>query len=94
MSIDVNSTRKEIEDELVKRCWEDEEFQRKLLADSKAVIESLMGGKLPADFTVSVHEETENHIDIVIPVKPDFSRLSDDDLEKVAAGFVASYWEL
>lgn len=94
MAIDINSTRKEIEDELIKRCWEDDDFQSKLLADSKTVIESLLGDKLPPGFLVTVHEETENQIHIVIPVKPDLSKLSDDDLDFVAAGFATDYWSL
>ncbi|MEN6349701.1 MAG: NHLP leader peptide family RiPP precursor [Syntrophomonas sp.] len=94
MAIDVNSTRKEIEDELIKRCWEDDDFKNKLMADSKAVVESLMGDKLPPGFSITVHEESQNQIHIVIPVKPDFRKLSDDDLEKITAGFVSDYWSL
>lgn len=94
MAIDVNSTRKEIEDELIKRCWEDDDFKNKLLADSKTVVEGLMGDKLPPGFSITVHEESQNQIHIVIPVRPDFRKLSDDDLEKVTAGFVSDYWNL
>lgn len=94
MAIDVNSTRKEIEDELIKRCWEDDDFKNELLADSKTVVESLMGDKLPPGFSITVHEESQNQIHIVIPVRPDFRKLSDDDLEKITAGFVSDYWSL
>lgn len=76
--------RKEIEEKLVKKAWEDEDFKKQLLEDPKAVLEKA-GLKYPENVTVEVLEETADKVYIVLPVNP--NELSDDQLDDAAGGF-------
>ena len=78
-------TRKELEEKLVKKAWEDDDFKKQLLKDPKAAIEKETGKSLPKDLTIEAVEETANKSFIVIPVNP--SELSDDQLDGAAGGF-------
>ncbi len=69
--------------QLIAKCWADEDFKQKLLADTMAMLKA-EGVELPADLTVKVVENTESVFHLVIPAKP--TDLSDDDLDKVAGG--------
>ena len=78
-------TRKELEEKLVKKAWEDDDFKKQLLKDPKSVIEKETGKSLPKDFTIEAVEETANKSYIVIPTNP--NELSDDQLDGAAGGF-------
>lgn len=81
-------TRQDIEAKIVGHAWQDEEFRRKFLADPKGQFEEKLGVKLPANLKITAHQEDENHLHFVIPVKrsANVDELSDQDLENVAGG--------
>ena len=69
--------------QLIAKCWADEGFKRKLLADPAATLKA-EGVELPAGLSVKALENTDKVFHLVIPAKP--TDLSDEDLDKVAAG--------
>ena len=69
------------------RSQRDAAFRTSLLSDPKAAVERLLGQSLPSNLAVSVLEDTDRRIHLVIP--PAVSdELSDDQLEMVAGGFL------
>src|SRR5262249_25904275 len=80
-------TRRDLEAKIVALAWKDDAFRKKFLADPKAQFEEKLGTKLPASLKMSAHQEDENSLYFVIPMKPKaIGELSDEDLEKVAGG--------
>ncbi len=81
------SPRLEMEAALVKKCWQEPEFRKQVVADPKGMFEKATGQKLPGDFKIFIHEEDRNTFHLSIPPAPkDASELSDDELERVAGG--------
>ena len=78
--------------QLIAKCWADEGFKRKLLADPAATLKA-EGAELPAGLTVKAVENTDKVFHLVIPAKPT-GELSDKDLEKVAGGWTITWtWD-
>ena len=71
--------------QLMAKCCADEGFKQKLLADPAATLKA-EGVELPAGLSVKALENTDKVFHLVIPAKP--TDLSDEDLDKVAGGFV------
>ncbi len=71
--------------QIIAKCWVDEGFKQKLLADTMATLKA-EGAELPAGLTVKAVENTDKVFHLVIPSKP--TDLSDDDLDKVAGGTI------
>ena len=69
--------------QIIAKCWADEGFKQKLLADPMATLKA-EGAVLPAGLTVKAVENTDQVFHLVIPAKP--TDLSDEDLDKVAGG--------
>jgi len=69
---------------IIAKCWADEAFKQKLLADPTTVLKA-EGAKVPAGITVKAMENTDTVFHLVIPAKPS-SKLSDDELGEVAGG--------
>ena len=69
--------------QIIGKCWADDAFKQKLLADPAAALKE-HGTEVPAGFTVKAVENTDTVIHLVIPAKP--TDLSDEDLDKVAGG--------
>ena len=86
-----NFARQDIEAKIVALGWRDEDFRRKFLADPKGQFEQKLGINLSANLNITAHQEDENHLHFVIPLKPNanLDELSDEDLEKVAGGIDA-----
>ena len=70
--------------QIIAKCWADEAFKKKLLADPAATLKA-EGAEVPAGLTVKAVENTDQVFHLVIPAKP--TDLSDEDLDKVAGGF-------
>jgi hypothetical protein len=81
-------SRKDLETKIVARAWQDDAFRQKFVSDPKSQFEERLGHKLPAALKMTVHEEDENNVHFVIPMKPKVAldELSDAELEKVAGG--------
>jgi hypothetical protein len=80
--------------ELIAKCWADEGFKQKALADPAATLRA-EGLELPAGLSYVAHENTDKVVHLVIPAKP--TDLSDEDLVTVAGGYIgaatnAKYW--
>jgi hypothetical protein len=84
--------RNEFEAILIARAWKDAAFKQELIHNPKQVIERELatrqpGAKLPAELEVTVMEETDNKVFLVLPPGPDMSagrKISDEDLERAA----------
>ncbi len=73
--------------QIIAKCWADEGFKRKLLADPAATLKA-EGLEALAGVEVHALENTDKVFHLVIPAKP--TDLSDEDLDKVAAGVCQS----
>jgi hypothetical protein len=69
--------------QLIAKCWADEAFKRKLLADPAATLKA-EGVEVPAGRSIKALADDDKVIHLVIPAKP--TDLSDEDLDKVAGG--------
>ena len=70
--------------DIIAKCWADEGFKQKLLADTAGTLKA-EGVELPPGQIVKAVENTDTVFHLIIPAKPN-SELSDDDLDKVAGG--------
>ena len=73
--------------QIIAKCWADEAFKAKLLADPAATLKA-EGAEVPAGLTVKAVENTEKVFHLVIPAKP--TDLSDEDLDNVAGGTICA----
>ena len=69
---------------IISKCWTDESFKQKLLADSATALKE-EGMEIPAGYTVNVLENSSKVINFVLPPNPN-AELSDAELESVAGG--------
>jgi hypothetical protein len=69
------------------RAYAEPTFRKSLLANPKSTIESIIGSALPSNVKVSIIEESDNHLHIVIP-QASTDELSEDQLSAVAGGFL------
>ena len=72
--------------QVIAKCWTDEGFKRKLLADPAATL-AAEGVELegwPDGLTIKAVENTDKLFHLVIPAMP--SDLSDEQLDQVSAG--------
>jgi hypothetical protein len=73
--------------QLIAKCWADEGFKRKVLADPAATLRA-EGLELPAGLSYVAHENTDKVLHLVIPARP--TVLSDGDLNEVVGGLMAA----
>jgi hypothetical protein len=71
--------------QLIARCWADEGFKQKVLADPAATLRA-EGLELAADLSYVAHENTDKVVHLVIPAKP--TDLSDEDLDQAVGGII------
>jgi hypothetical protein len=69
--------------QIIAKCWADEGFKRKLLADPAGTLKA-EGVQLPAGRTFKALENTDKVVHLVIPAKP--TELSDEDLDMAVGG--------
>ncbi|GAB1394983.1 hypothetical protein MASR1M60_31470 [Rhodocyclaceae bacterium] len=69
--------------QLIAKCWADEAFKQKLLADPAATLKAA-GIAVPEGGTVRVVENTAQEVTLVIPARP--TELSDDELAGASGG--------
>ena len=68
--------------QVIAKCWADEGFKKKLLADPAATLRA-EGVELPAGVSYVAHENTGQVVHLVIPARP--TELSEEDLNQVVA---------
>jgi hypothetical protein len=83
------STRKQIEDILIRKAWEDAGFRQRLKSDPKAAIAKEFGIQFSDDFKIHVVEESDEEVYLVLPARAaqrEDSELADHELASVAGG--------
>ena len=68
--------RRELEEKLIARAWEDTAFKQELLNNPRATLEK-EGIKLPANMEVRVFEETPTTLYMIIPITPNQGEIND-----------------
>lgn len=79
--------------DIIVKAWRDEKFRKQLLSDPKKAIEKEFNISVPSDVTISVHEENDNSLHLIVPsLPPDFEAfdMSDDELREVIGGVMAT----
>lgn len=79
--------------DIIVKAWRDERFRKSLLKDPKKAIEKEFDIKVPDDMQISVHEEHENSLHLIVPSVPvnfDAGDLSDEALKDVIGGVMAT----
>ena len=66
--------------QIIAKCWSDEAFKEKLVADPHATL-AAEGVEIPEGVNISVLSNTADIFHLVIPAIPDDVELSDEDLE-------------
>lgn len=84
-------TRKDLENKLITRAWEDQTFKAELMNNPRDVIRrelEALGISLPENVSITVHEETPSQVHLVLPTNTAVAEaeLSDADLDLVAGG--------
>lgn len=74
--------------QLIAKCWADDGFKQKLLADPAATLNA-EGVEVPTGLSIMAIEDTDKVFHLIIPAKP--TDLSDEDLDKVAGGAKVSF---
>jgi hypothetical protein len=70
---------------VITKCWRDEAFKERLLADSAATLRA-EGVRVPEGVTVTVVVDTEEVRTLVIPLAPLLGGLVDKDVTDIAVG--------
>ena len=74
---------------IITRCWEDEAFKERLLADPAATL-AAEGVPVPEGIAINVAVDSKDVRTLVIPLPPT-AGLSDAELEQVAGGGLTCY---
>lgn len=69
---------------IIAKCWEDEEFKKRLMAAPNDVLRA-EGVRIPEGITVKVVEDTDTQVHLVLPCSR--SKLFDADLDAVSGGW-------
>lgn len=79
--------------DIIVKAWRDERFRKELLEDPKGAIEREFSLSVPNDMNISVHEENDNSLHLIVPSVPSnfyADDLSDDELKEVIGGVMAT----
>ena len=68
---------------IITRCWEDEEFKKRLMADPAKILDA-EGVSVLDGVSIRVVEDTEQVRTLIIPLAP--SHLDDDQLKGITGG--------
>jgi hypothetical protein len=69
---------------IITRCWEDEEFKKRLMADPAKILDA-EGVSVPDGVSIRVVEDTDQVRTLIIPPAP--SHLDDDQLKGITGGW-------
>ena len=81
--------RDELEAQLIRKAWSDDNFKQQLIDNPKSAIEAEFGQSVSEDIQIVVVDESQGKLGLVIPTQPVESKngeLSDEQLEGVAGG--------
>lgn len=74
------SREQELREQLITKAWSDPAFKERLLADPKAAIEDAFGIKVPYGVNITVLEEANENLYLVLPQKPTEVMALDDSV--------------
>jgi hypothetical protein len=78
--------RKDIEAHIIAKAWKDPSYKQELLSNSKFVLEKEFNTQFPLEVNVKVLEENPQALYFVLPLCPEISDLSEEQLEAIAGG--------
>jgi hypothetical protein len=93
MSSERITTRKQLEELLIRKASEDQAFREQLLANPKAVLLKEFGIQVQGNLKITVLEESANNLFLVLPVRraaAGTGELAEHELEAVAGGIVGA----
>ena len=64
------SSLNDFKNKIIEKAWQDADFKKELLEDPKAAIQKASGTLIPANIEITVLEETEDKLYLVIPANP------------------------
>lgn len=76
-------TKENLQEQLISKAAEDNDFRSRLIADPNGTIESELDIELPDDLELRVHEDGVKVANLVLPPT---ARLSDQQMELAAGG--------
>ncbi|MCA9669611.1 MAG: NHLP leader peptide family RiPP precursor [Myxococcales bacterium] len=78
-------------EDIVARCWNDEQFKQRFKQDPKAVLRE-HGIDVPNEVTITVVENTDDQIFVMLPPAPiPEDGLSDADLAAISGGALGNF---
>ena len=85
-SLALFESRRQIEQQLLRKATTDARFRQALLANAKVAIAAECGITFPETVTIHIHEETPTNLHLVVPIPIGSSdELSDEELDAMAA---------
>jgi len=93
MSSERITTRKQLEELLIRKASEDQTFRQELLANPKGTLTKEFGIQVQGDLKITVLEESAHNLFLVLPVRPAAAgkgELAEHELEAVAGGIVGT----
>jgi Nitrile hydratase, alpha chain len=79
-------SRRMAEEMLVQKAAQDDAFRRRLLTNPKATIFEMFGFRVPSDVRITVLEETNDELYLVLPASCAIAELAERELALVAGG--------
>lgn len=70
--------------EVVSKAWSDPNFKKRLMSNPRETLQAA-GIKVPPGIRISIVENTDDNVTIVLPRKPS-GELSDAQLDQISAG--------
>ena len=90
-SLALFESRRQIEQQLLRKATTDAQFRQDLLANPKAAIAAEYGITFPETVTIHIHEETPTSLHLAVPIPiVSTDELSDEELESVAGGITST----
>ncbi|KYC43083.1 NHLP leader peptide family natural product precursor [Scytonema hofmannii PCC 7110] len=84
-------SREEFNASIIAKTWQNASFRQELISNPRAVVARELGTTLPEELRIHVVQEDTKNIYLVIPPVPEVDEeLSDEALEQVAGGYIAS----
>ncbi|MCB0086458.1 MAG: NHLP leader peptide family RiPP precursor [Caldilineaceae bacterium] len=72
---------------IIAKAWADPDYKARLMHDPKSTLQEA-GVQIPDNVAVKVVADTDEVVHIVLPASPAGEALSEQDLEKIAAGTI------
>lgn len=85
MQAEEMQSREELEQTLVARAIDDDQFRALLLENPRDAVRQELGIDVPSQIKITVHQERVDDFHLVLPIS---DRLSDNELSKIIGGWL------